>query len=245
MFDAEYLKQFQKKKKLSQFSYIGCDEVGRGPLAGPVVAAAVGLEIINYSEKECMEFINFLTHIGIRDSKKLSSESRQSILKNLSIGTLCAHQKSEIKVSKNIILKFSIQEISARSIDEINILQASLLAMKMAVTAINNQKKEGLVLIDGNRSFLGGPKNLELETLIKGDSKSIIIGLASIIAKEYRDQLMIRFSHNFPEYGWEKNSGYPTKQHLKMIEEKGLTPIHRLTFRGVKEVYEQRGVERS
>ena len=155
-------------------------------------------------------------------------------------------------VSKNIQLKIFIQEIDSVTIDEINILQASLLAMKSAFlknydVVVNKNSRRGIVLIDGNKKFKLEIEHeaIDIQTIVKGDSKSLLIGLASIFAKEYRDQLMSRFSRDYPEYGWESNAGYPTKSHLNAILEHGLTKIHRISFKGAKEVYEERGITRS
>ena len=174
---------------------IGVDEVGRGPLAGPVISAAI---ILN---KEMIP-------VGINDSKKLSKKKREVINEEL--------------ISQH---SFAIGIASVEEIDKINILQASLLAMKRAVLNLNI--KPQTILVDGNTL-----PDLEynMYPIIKGDSKSISIAAASIIAKVYRDKLMQDLSLQYPGYYWEKNSGYGTKQHLLALNNLGVTPIHRKSF---------------
>lgn len=174
---------------------IGVDEVGRGPLAGPVISAAIVLNKEKIPE-------------GINDSKKLSKKKREVINEEL--------------ISQH---KFAIGIASVEEIDKINILQASLLAMKRAVLNLNI--KPQTILVDGNKL-----PDLEynMYPIIKGDSKSISIAAASIIAKVYRDKLMQDLSLQYPGYYWEKNSGYGTKQHLLALNNLGITPIHRKSF---------------
>ena len=174
---------------------IGVDEVGRGPLAGPVISAAIVLNKEKIPE-------------GINDSKKLSKKKREVINEEL------IYQHS-----------FAIGIASVEEIDKINILQASLLAMKRAVLNLNI--KPQTILVDGNKL-----PDLEynMYPIIKGDSKSISIAAASIIAKVYRDKLMQDLSLQYPGYYWEKNSGYGTKQHLLALNNLGVTPIHRKSF---------------
>lgn len=174
---------------------IGVDEVGRGPLAGPVISAAIILNKEKIPE-------------GINDSKKLPKKKREVINEEL--------------ISQH---SFAIGIASVEEIDKINILQASLLAMKRAVLNLNI--KPQTILVDGNKL-----PDLEynMYPIIKGDSKSISIAAASIIAKVYRDKLMQDLSLQYPGYYWEKNSGYGTKQHLLALNNLGVTPIHRKSF---------------
>jgi ribonuclease HII len=174
---------------------IGVDEVGRGPLAGPVISAAIVLNKEKIPE-------------GINDSKKLSKKKREVINEEL--------------ISQH---NFAIGIASVEEIDKINILQASLLAMKRAVLNLNI--KPQTILVDGNKL-----PDLEynMYPIIKGDNKSISIAAASIIAKVYRDKLMQDLSLQYPGYYWEKNSGYGTKQHLLALDNLGVTPIHRKSF---------------
>jgi ribonuclease HII len=233
MFDIEYYNKLNIKN-----SFIaGVDEVGRGPLAGPVVACVV---LAHQKQRDELEFINFLkllNDLGVTDSKKLTTDKRKKIVNILSL-EIIAHQKFQIKISKNMSLIYFIQEISVDEIDEINILNASLKAMKVSFESVF--QGSGILLIDGNKKFIT-KKNVALETIVKGDSKSLLIGLASIIAKEYRDNLMKSLSMKYPQYSWEKNAGYGTKVHLDSINKYGVTSHHRKSFKGVKEIYEERG----
>ena len=182
----------------------GLDEVGRGPLAGPVVAAAV----IIPPEKRELQFIE-----EIKDSKKLSEKKRYE---------LAEHIKSQCP--------YAISEISVEQIDQLNILQASLLAMK------NAQEKLGHVnhaLVDGNKA---PDLSCSLTTVIKGDSKSKTIAAASIIAKVHRDHIMQTLAQQYPQYGWAQNAGYPTQQHRDALKEYGITPHHRKSFKTVREL---------
>ena len=179
----------------------GVDEVGRGPLAGPVVAAAVIIDINNIPD-------------GINDSKKLSKKNRLEISNEIIKYSIC-----------------SIAEASVEEIDAINILQASLLAMNRAIEGLS--KKPRTILVDGKFK----PKtSLPTHTIIKGDGKSLSIAASSIIAKVYRDNLMTGLSKKYPEYLWEKNAGYGTKQHLLAIKKCGITPIHRKSFKPIHNI---------
>jgi ribonuclease HII len=174
----------------------GVDEAGRGPLAGPVVAASV-----IFSPNVNIE--------GVNDSKQLSEKKREKLFNEI--------------ISES--LSFGISIVSHIKIDEINILNASLLAM---FNSVNKLKiKPDLVLVDGNRSFV---HDIPIKTIIKGDAKSFCIASASILAKVTRDRLMKKLSLRFPGYNWEKNKGYPTKQHIKTIKLIGASPLHRKTF---------------
>jgi ribonuclease HII len=176
----------------------GCDEVGRGCLAGPVVAAAVILPL-DYKHK-------FLT-----DSKQLSKKKRELIRKDII----------------NDAVSFAVAEISSEQVDKINVLKASFAGMHQALDGLI--KAPELILVDGNRFI--SYKNIPHQCIIKGDSKYLSIAAASIMAKTYRDELMASLSASHPEYGWERNVGYPTKEHRKAIEKYGITPYHRKSFR--------------
>lgn len=178
---------------------IGVDEVGRGPLAGPVVAAAVLLDRENYPE-------------GINDSKKLSKIKRQKIFDDL-------HKTAKIGVGI----------VSSEEIDKINILQASLLAMKIAVE--NLDFTPDMVLVDGNKL---PDLPYQMLPIIKGDGKSLSIAAASIIAKVTRDEIMTDLALEFPHFMWQNNSGYGTKQHLQAIEKHGITDHHRKSFKPIR-----------
>jgi len=177
-------------------SVAGVDEVGRGPLAGPVVTAAVILP----SQYDLP---------GLTDSKKLSATRRESLA---------------IEIRKQA-LSWAIAEASIEEIDEINILQATMLAMQRAVASLEIEPNE--VLVDGNRA----PKfAMPARAIVGGDGIEPCISAASIIAKVHRDQMMKQYAVEYPNYGWQSNSGYPTKQHLNALEEFGVTPYHRRSF---------------
>ena len=180
----------------------GVDEVGRGSLIGPVYAAAV---ILNKS-------IN--TKI-LKDSKSLSKNKRKEI---------------STYIKKNSI--WAIGQASVKEIEKINILQASLLAMKRAI--IKLKKKPSLVLIDGNK--LPNIKNYNLKYIIKGDQKIPSISAASIIAKVSRDKFVTTLSKNFKNYRWDTNSGYGTREHIKAIKKFGVTKYHRKTFAPISQI---------
>ncbi len=185
----------------------GIDEAGRGPLAGPVVSAAVILPD-NFS---CDD---------ITDSKKLSEKKRNELY------DLIADQAVTVATGVS----------SHEEIDQINVLQASLLSMKRAVENLsqsNNPLLPDLLLIDGKFSI-----NMEIdqEVIVKGDSKSISIASASIIAKVTRDKIMKELHKKYPQYNFIQHKGYPTKAHKEAILKHGPCPFHRKTFRGVKEV---------
>ena len=189
------------------FSFVaGVDEVGRGPLAGPVVAAAV---VITDLEKVPQVF----------DSKGLSEKKREEL---------------DAALRANPAIKFAISEVSPEVIDEINILQATHLAMRQAVKTLEQELgKIDFVLIDGRPVKSMPYNNL---AIVKGDRKSASIAAASIIAKVYRDKLMCDYDKIYPGYGFAEHKGYGTKQHLIAINELGACPIHRKSFSPIKEL---------
>jgi ribonuclease HII len=174
----------------------GIDEAGRGPLAGPVFAAAVILP-------------DDLGDIGINDSKKLSEKKRDALF----------------DVIKEKAIDWSVASASEQEIDEINILNATFLAMKRAVEGLS--VKPDIALVDGNRKPQTG---IEEMTLVKGDAKSISIAAASILAKVSRDRYLLELDEKYPEYQFKKHKGYPTALHYEMIKEHGISPVHRLSF---------------
>ena len=186
----------------------GIDEVGRGPLAGPVVAAAVIL-------KPQARLSPSLKRIN--DSKKISAKIRALICKDLSE-----------------IAYIGIGSANVEEIDEHNIFHATFIAMQRAYSNLcEATTPPTLALIDGNKS----PKLVcNTKTVIKGDQKSFSIAAASIVAKTHRDALMSQLSQTHPEYGWERNAGYGTKQHIEALKRCGATPHHRKTFKPVSEV---------
>ena len=174
----------------------GCDEAGRGPLCGPVVAAAVILPLGCEIE-------------GLNDSKKLTEKKREALF----------------EVIKEKAIAYAVCEASPEEIDEINILNASMLAMRRAVEALS--VKADFALIDGNcsRGF-----QIPTETVVKGDAKSCSIAAASILAKVTRDRGCAELDAAYPEYGIAKHKGYPTKEHMDAVRAHGPSPIHRKSF---------------
>lgn len=174
----------------------GVDEAGRGPLAGPVFAAAVILPA-------------GLEDIGINDSKKLSEKKREELF----------------GIITEKAVAWAVASASEKEIDELNILNATFLAMKRAVDALT--VRPDIALIDGNRKPNTG---IEEVTLVKGDAKSISIAAASVLAKVSRDRYLCELDDLYPEYQFKKHKGYPTKLHYEMIKKYGISPVHRLSF---------------
>ena len=179
----------------------GVDEAGRGPLAGPVCAAAVILPPDVQIE-------------GLNDSKKLTDKKRRELYEVI---TQCA-------------AAYGVALVDEKTIDEINILQATFRAMAEAIGALAVRPQ--LALIDGNRA---GQFGVPTQTIVKGDSLSASIAAASILAKVTRDRLMERYAEDYPQYGFEIHKGYGTKRHYEALREYGPCPIHRMTF--LKKLY--------
>ncbi len=185
-------------EKESNCRVIGTDEAGRGPLAGPVVAAAVQLDLLDPID-------------GIDDSKKISSTKR-NLLYDI--------------ITKRAI-SWAVGYAEPKEIDRINILQASLAAMKRAIDGLNCPWS--MTLVDGNKMI----NEIALDrqrTIVKGDSKSASIAAASIVAKVTRDRLMEKYHKQYPEYGFDRHKGYPTREHKKMVIQNNMCPIHRKSF---------------
>lgn len=224
-------------KLIPQFpqEIIATDEVGRGPLGGPVVVGAVRIRI---EDAEALKgLLRFLKPKGIKDSKKLTTENRLKVLKKLGVEDLSFKQKGVLNL-KGIEVSYVTWDMDHEIIDKENILAASLRGMKEASEFLSQtKKKETTVLIDGHMKLRWGTKKSPWNEipLIKGDSKSLLIGLASIIAKEKRDAYMKAMHELYPQYGFNSHFGYPTKEHRSAIKEFGPCPIHRKTFKGVKE----------
>ena len=188
------------------YTYIaGVDEVGRGPLAGPVVAAAVVLDSANIPQ-------------GLNDSKKLTARKRDTLYDAIMA-----------------VADVSLAQATVEEIDTHNILRASHIAMERAVDGL--KRPADYALIDGNMV----PKGLRIpnETIIKGDGRSLSIAAASIIAKVWRDRHMVDLAQQYPGYGWEKNAGYPTAAHKSGLENLGVTPHHRRSFKPVHNILYQ------
>ena len=186
------------KKWSENYVEAGCDEVGRGCLCGPIVAAAVVLDD------------NFEQNL-VNDSKKLNFKTRLELDDYI----------------KNNVKDYAIAELSPEFIDQHNILNASIHAMHNALDKLTIRPE--LILVDGNKFH---PYNyIPHQCIVKGDSKVLSIAAASILAKNYRDQLMIQLHEEFPEYGWNKNMGYATKVHIEALKKFGPTKYHRQSFR--------------
>ena len=188
---------------------IGLDEVGRGPLAGPVISC--GCHFKNYTILN--EFKDF-----IGDSKKLSEKKRELSFKFLQ------------NLKKGNIIDFHLGIANVHEIDNLNILEATKLSMKRVIDKFN--LKNAKLIIDGNFSL--NYKSYKEQSIIKGDNKSLSIAAASIIAKVHRDRLMKKLSIKFQDFGWEKNAGYGTKTHIENIHRLGPTIHHRKTFEPIK-----------
>ncbi len=201
---------FEFEQNFSNSIVCGIDEAGRGPIAGPVVAACAIVDQNNYPKE-------------INDSKKLSKTKRRKIFLQL---------KEQIK--------FGVGIVDETKIDEINILQATKLAMfeayKNLIEKYNLREKQ-TILVDGNFIPFNKNENIsEILPIIKGDQKSISIASASIIAKETRDEIMANLSQKYPEYGFDKHAGYPTKFHIEQVNKFGVSTIHRKTFEPIKSI---------
>lgn len=199
---------------------IGVDEVGRGPLAGPVAAAAVSVRVAK-TETELSSLIRANGRIvsGLKDSKQLTAKQREKIFAVL---------------AENPRIFWAAASVSEKTIDKINIQNASELAMKKAVQKLLKKcgiaaAKNCLVLVDGNRKI----KNLNLpqKTIIKGDEKIPAISAASIIAKVSRDRFMLKLHEKYPRYNFAKHKGYGTKEHYRALKKFGPSPVHRRSFR--------------
>jgi len=176
----------------------GTDEAGRGCLSGPVVAAAVILPI---------DF----THDLLNDSKKLTEKQRYKLR----------------PIIEKEAIAYGVSYVYQKQIDEINILNASILAMHQAIEILKIEPQ--FIIVDGNK--FKKYKNILYETIVKGDGKYLSIAAASVLAKTYRDDYMTNIHLDFPSYNWKKNKGYPTKEHRQAIRDFGITIHHRKTFR--------------
>ncbi|CAN1490356.1 RnhB Ribonuclease HII [Paracoccaceae bacterium] len=188
---------------------VGVDEVGRGPLAGPVTACAVRLDPARIPQ-------------GLRDSKVLTAARRESLF-------------AEIMAVADV----SIAHATVEEIDTLNILRASHLAMERAIAGLSADH----ALIDGNLI----PRGLTIPAtaIVKGDAKCLSIAAASIVAKVTRDRIMVDLAQHYPGYGWDRNAGYPTKEHLEALLNLGVTPVHRRSFKPVHNILYQENSIRS
>lgn len=190
----------------------GCDEAGRGPLAGSVFAAAVILDpnlIDNEQHREWLSLLN--------DSKQLTDKQRMYLRPMI-------EQNAQA---------WAVVEVTAVEIDQINILNASIMGMQRALAKLSVTPQH--IIVDGNKWKPYIPEGQVMEiparTVVKGDGKYLSIAAASVLAKTYRDEYMLRLHEQYPQYHWDTNMGYPTKAHYEAIQQYGITPYHRKTFR--------------
>ena len=207
----QQLPKLDEEQKLWDKGYsfvVGVDEVGRGPLAGPVIAVSCFLD--NPSDDD----IKKLMDLDIKDSKRMSEKKREKVYE---------------KVKEFDFVKFAIGEVDEVMIDKINILQASLLAMKKSFENLNlNDFKNVFVFVDGKDIIPNIPANQK--AIVSGDSKVFSVSLASIIAKVTRDRIMLKYAEKYPDYFFEKHKGYGTKLHFQAIKKHGPLKIHRKSF---------------
>ena len=190
----------------------GCDEAGRGPLAGSVFAAAVVLDpslVENDAHREWLDMLN--------DSKQLTEKERQYLRPRI----------------EQYAKAWAVVEVTAEEIDRINILNASILGMQRALDKLHVRPQH--IIVDGNKwkPYIPEGEVLEISarTVVKGDGKYLSIAAASVLAKTYRDEYMLRLHDEYPQYHWNTNMGYPTKAHYEAIRKYGITPYHRRSFK--------------
>lgn len=213
-------------ESIDNLSIIGTDEVGRGPLAGPVVCSSVQF-CGDWSSLDAL--LALAKELKITDSKKISAKKRAKILNHLGIDV--ASIIPNVIYSHNLF-NFSLSSLDPSFIEEVNILQATLEGMRLSATAFFTENY--LWLVDGNQQPICKDNVIPI---VKGDQKCILISIASIIAKEYRDHLMGIFDSQYPGYDFKSNSGYGTKKHLEALKSLGPTLIHRPSF--IKNIIKQ------
>lgn len=193
----------------------GCDEAGRGPLAGSVFAAAVILDPQLQEKAEHREWLEMLN-----DSKQLTEKERATLR----------------PLIEQHATAWAVVEVTAEEIDRINILKASIVGMQRALDHL--QVRPQHIIVDGNKWKPYIPEGQVMEiparTVVKGDGKYLSIAAASVLAKTYRDEYMLRLHEQYPQYHWDTNMGYPTKSHYEAIRQYGITPYHRKTFKLLK-----------
>ena len=193
----------------------GCDEAGRGPLAGSVFAAAVILDPCLLENDEHSQWLAILN-----DSKQLTDKQRQYLR----------------PLIEQHATAWAVVEVTAEEIDKINILNASITGMQRALDLLPITPQH--IIVDGNKwkPYIPEGQVMEIpaQTVVKGDGKYLSIAAASVLAKTYRDEYMLRLHEQFPQYHWDTNMGYPTKAHYEAIRQYGITPYHRQTFKLIK-----------
>ncbi len=190
----------------------GCDEAGRGPLAGSVFAAAVVFDALTVCDEQHQSWLEMLN-----DSKQLTDKERSYLRPMI----------------EQYARSWAVVEVTAEEIDRINILNASIIGMQRALAKLSVTPQH--IIVDGNKWKPYIPEGQVMEiparTVVKGDGKYLSIAAASVLAKTYRDEYMIRLHEQYPQYHWDTNMGYPTKVHYEAIRQYGITPYHRKTFR--------------
>ena len=190
----------------------GCDEAGRGPLAGSVFAAAVVLDPNMVEKEEHREWLEMLN-----DSKQLTDKQRQFLR----------------PLIEQYATAWAVVEVTAEEIDKINILNASIIGMQRALDKLEITPQH--IIVDGNKwkPYIpeGQVMQIPAQTVVKGDGKYLSIAAASVLAKTYRDEYMLRLHEQYPQYHWDTNMGYPTKAHYEAIKQYGITPVHRKSFK--------------
>ena len=190
----------------------GCDEAGRGPLAGSVFAAAVVWDSARAERLPALERLN--------DSKQMTVRERYALR----------------EVIEREAMAWAVAEVTPEEIDKINILNAALLAMRRALAQLQPQPEH--IIVDGNKwkPYIpeGGLMEIPAQTIVKGDGKYLSIAAASVLAKTYRDDYMLRLHEEYPQYHWDTNMGYPTREHYAAIAQYGITPYHRKSFKLIK-----------
>ena len=193
----------------------GCDEAGRGPLAGSVFAAAVVLDTSLVHQPEHIDWLEMLN-----DSKQLTEKQRNYLRHKI----------------EQYAQAWAVVEVTAEEIDRINILNASIVGMQRALDKLVLTPQH--IIVDGNKwkPYIpaGDVMEIPAQTVVKGDGKYLSIAAASVLAKTYRDEYMLRLHGQYPHYHWDKNMGYPTKAHYEAIRQYGITPYHRKTFKLIK-----------
>ena len=197
-----------KTQMISGLIEAGCDEAGRGPLAGSVFAAAVILDPKRVEQVPEFAWLN--------DSKQLTEKQREALR----------------PVIEREAVSWAVAEVTAKEIDERNILQCSIIGMQRALDQLRVRPQH--ILVDGNKWKPYVPEGELLEipahTVVHGDATYMSIAAASVLAKTYRDEYMLRLHDQFPQYGWDTNKGYPTPEHYAALKKYGITPYHRITF---------------
>jgi ribonuclease HII len=190
----------------------GCDEAGRGPLAGSVFAAAVVLDKAVVEDEVHREWLEMLN-----DSKQLTEKERTLLRPKI----------------EQYARTWAVVEVTAEEIDRINILNASIIGMQRALDQLSQRPQH--IIVDGNKwkPYIPEGEVMEVpaQTVVKGDGKYLSIAAASVLAKTYRDEYMLRLHEQYPQYHWDTNMGYPTKAHYEAIKQHGITPYHRKSFK--------------